>query len=389
MNRSKAVAWVLASVALVAMIVADVLGDPTGEPALGTVDSYLLLATFAAFPVIGALTVTRYSGNALGWVFIGTGLIVGLGVLGTSVAYAAYVEGRDIAFAVWGAWTADWYWYPGFGMTTAYLLLLFPDGKPVNPRWRKVSWLVALDLGALTFTSMLADRLRVGARFVRNPIGLLELSTVDAIRGPLFIGWGILLLLAVASLVIRFRRSRGEQRLQLKWLTFAATLFAVYAVAGILFDLPLTMFSALFLTLPVTVGIAILKYRLYDIDVVINRTLVYGLLTGILALTYLTIVVSLQAVFADVTEESDLAVAASTLAVAALFRPLRSRVQTFIDHRFYRRKYDATAMLGQFSSHLRDQVDLESLTRALVGVVGETMQPAHVSVWIRRREVSA
>ena len=383
MTGPRRTAWTLTCLAVIAMIAADVIGDPTGEPSLGTVDSYLLLATFAAFPVIGSLTVARYPRNALGWVFIGTGLIVGAGVVGTSVAYEAYIEGRDVAFAPWGAWVADWYWYPGFGMTTSYLLLLFPDGKPASPRWRVISWLVALTLGGLTLISMLSKRLQVEDRLVESPIGLVDLSTVDAIRDPLFIVWGLLLLLAAASLVFRFRRSKGQERLQLKWLTFAATFFAAYAIGGILFDLPLTLFSILFLTLPVTVGIAVLKYRLYDIDLVINRTLVYGVLTGLLVLIYLGIVFVLQTLLTGVTTESDLAVAGSTLAVAALFRPLRSRVQGFIDRRFYRHKYDAQHTLESFSSRLRDEVDLDQLANDLTFVVRETMQPTYVSVWLK------
>ncbi len=383
MRGSKRVAWVLTSLAILTMIAADVVGDPTGEPELGTVDSYLFLATFGAFPIIGALIVTRYPRNALGWVFIGTGLVVSAGALGTALAYAGYIEGREVPLAAWGAWVADWYWYPGFGMTTAYLLLLFPNGKPPSARWRKVSWLIALVLGGLTVTSMLSKRLRVGDAFVDSPIGTVELSTVDAMRAPLFIAWGVLLLLAAVSLVLRFRRSRGQERLQLKWLTFAATLFAAYAVGGILFDLPLTLFSILFLTLPVTVGIAILKYRLYDIDLVINRTLVYGALTGVLVLVYLGIVFVLQTLLTGITTESDLAVAGSTLAVAALFRPLRTRVQGFIDRRFYRHKYDAQLTLEKFSTKLRDEVDLDQLANDLTFVVRDTMQPAHVSVWLR------
>ena len=206
-----------------------------------------------------------------------------------------------------------------------------------------------------------------------------------------FSGLVVSLLASVASLVVRLRRSRGDERQQIKWfLTAAAVLTLIIGIAPFTFFTPgfpewawpVALLGSLSL-IPIAAGVAILKYRLYEIDVIINRTLVYVALTAMLASAYLGIVVVLQRVLEPLTADSDIAIAGSTLAVAALFRPLRTRVQTFIDHRFYRRKYDAAATLSAFSSHLREQVDLDSLGRELVGVVGTTMQPAHASLWLR------
>jgi hypothetical protein len=210
----------------------------------------------------------------------------------------------------------------------------------------------------------------------------------------MWLGFALLsggLVLAVASVIVRMRRSRGDQRQQFKWLVFGA---AMLPLGNLIATLPVpsvvqNVGVCALVAFPVTVGVAILKYRFYDIDVVINRALVYGTLTAILALTYLTIVVVLQRALSGITEGSNIAVAASTPAVAALFSPARSYVQTFIDHRFYRRKYDAATTLGAFSAGLRNHVNLGTLTQELSEVIRQTMQPAHVSVWLREPERSA
>jgi hypothetical protein len=185
--------------------------------------------------------------------------------------------------------------------------------------------------------------------------------------------------------VVRFRRSQGVERQQMKWFVYAAALLVLLPVG---YSLPEIVGSVLFvvvlIALPTAIGIAVLRYRLYDIDVVINRALVYGPLTATLALVYVGSVVGLQAVLRVLSgQESTLAVVASTLAIAALFNPLRGRVQAFVDRRFYRRKYDAAKTLAAFNARLREETDLETLTDDLAGVVRETMQPAHVSLWLR------
>jgi hypothetical protein len=203
----------------------------------------------------------------------------------------------------------------------------------------------------------------------------------------------------VAAIVVRFRRSRGDERQQLKWLTYSsffsgAIALLIYVCAVLNLDilnyLGGFLFNLLLAPIPIAVGIAVLKYRLYDIDIIINRTLVYGSLTAILALVYWGSVVGLQALLRPlVGEGNDLAVVVSTLIIAGLFLPLHRAIQRFIDRRFYRRKYDAARTLQAFTATLRDEVDLEMLADRLVGVVEETMQPAVVSLWLRKPEKEA
>ncbi len=235
---------------------------------------------------------------------------------------------------------------------------------------------------------------------IRNPFGLEKYPWVaDATLGVILL-LPLCILASATSLVLRFLRSGGEEREQIKWLAFAASIlglgFSSYVIPGNILpddaggvdrlweNLLEDAVTLSFAGVPVAVGIAILRYRLYEIDILINRTLVYGSLTATLALVYVGCVVGLQAALRLLTgQESTLAVVASTLLIAALFNPLRRRIQGFIDRRFYRRKYDAARTLEAFSATLRDETDLEALGDDLVSVVRETMQPAHVSLWLR------
>jgi hypothetical protein len=219
----------------------------------------------------------------------------------------------------------------------------------------------------------------------RNPFGIEGLRDLGvAVATPVFVIGIPTVLLSLTSLVLRFRRSRGEERQQLKWFVYAGVL----SVGAVLLPSAASSFLQLLVLplLPVAAGIAILKYRLYDVDIVINRTLVYGALTASLAAVYFGGVTATQVIFRALTgqqEQPQIAIVISTLVIAALFMPLRRRIQGFIDRRFYRRKYDARKTLEAFSAKLRDETDLDALNAALVGVVRETMQPAHVSLWLR------
>jgi hypothetical protein len=281
-----------------------------------------------------------------------------------------------------------------------FTILLFPDGKLPSARWRPVAYLSGLAMLLIYVLIAVApgNFADLGYPHVRNPLG------IEALRPAMDILLLVLALLPLAiigcaaALVQRFRRSRGQERLQLKWLATAASLVAaVYAAAMVATltterwseDLPAWVgwlqetTTLTFVLIPAAIGIAILRHRLYNIDRLINRTLVYAGLTGVLTLAYLTLVTLLQTVVKPVAGDSKITVAMSTLAVAALFRPLRTRIQAFIDRRFYRRKYDATQTLEAFASTMRDQVDLESLSPALMSVVHQTMQPSHASLWLR------
>jgi hypothetical protein len=288
----------------------------------------------------------------------------------------------------------------------ALLLLLFPDGRPLSHRWRAVLWLDLIVAAVLLFVgSFKPGPMPTSSLRVANPFGIEQIATL--VNVLLYVGVSLALALTavgVVSLILRFRRSRAEERQLIKWFAFAgAIMCAVTATGPFLWSLPPSslavtlIWPALFLsaasTIPVATGFAILRYRLYDIDVVINRTLVYGTLTVTLAAVYFGSIVLLQGIGSLVLqvpvhaltgqeEQSQLAVVISTLASAALFNPLRHRIQSFIDRRFYRSKYDAAKTLEAFSAKLRDETDLDALSDDLMGAVKETMQPAHVSLWL-------
>jgi hypothetical protein len=342
--------------------------------------------TFAA---VGALIASRHPGNPIGWLFLGVAMTTGLG--GLSHGYADYWLAEDIG-PDWLGETAAAYgelsWIPFILVPATFVLLLFPDGRLPSRRWRFVAWCAAAGMAA----TFLGQALRPGPipdfPTVANPYGIGgPLDDVLQIVGGLLLFVGVVG--SALSLILRFRRARRDQRQQIKWLALAggvtgATLVIVvpvYDVLGETVSNASIMLSVL--GLPAAVAMAILRHRLYDIDVVINRTLVYGALTATLAGTYVGLVLLLQLALSP---GSDLAIAASTLAVAALFRPARARIQAIVDRRFYRRKYDAQRTLEGFSARLRDEVDLAALGVELNGVVRDTFQPAHVSLWLRGSE---
>jgi hypothetical protein len=361
-------------------------GVPTGH----LLEDVVLLVGFGAFAAVGALLVAKRPTNLIGWIMATIALIVGLFPGGD--AYAAYVmitRGQPDALAILGAWVQSWYWLLLLALTFVYLPLLFPDGRLPSRRWLPlavvpgIATLATVVLGALTDT---LSGQNVDYK-IDNPIGVEGLAPVEELPvfGPLGVLLGVGIVAAMASVVVRFRRSRGVERQQMKWFLYAAALLPSFLVSDYLPDVVgEVLFGLALIALPAAIGVAVLRYRLYGIDLVINRTLVYGPLTAMLVLFYLGCVVSLQYAFRALTgQESQVAIVASTLAIAALFNPLRSRVQAFVDRRFYRRKYDAAKTLEAFSAKLRDETDLNALSSDLVGVVRETMQPAHVSLWLR------
>ena len=278
------------------------------------------------------------------------------------------------------------------------ILLLFPNGRLPSHRWRLVAWAVVLFHLLGMFEKVVRPTVgdAIDRDVFRNPTGIESLAGVAEIAGAVsFLSVPLLLLASVASVWVRWRRAGDAEREQIKWLVYAAAcgVVALGGLAGLIlfgedsyvaFFFFSLGFAAIFLGVPAAIGIAILKYRLYEIDLIINRTLVYGSLTATLVALYFGAVILMQRIFVLLTgQQSTLAVVASTLLIAALFTPLRRRIQSFIDRRFYRRKYDAARTLRAFSAQLRDETDLAALSDDLVGVVRETMQPAHVSLWLR------
>jgi hypothetical protein len=356
-----------------------------------------VIATLAvAFSVVGALVASHRPANPIGWIFCAAALFQGISICGYEYAtYALLTEPGALPLGEETSWLSQWIWAPGLGLILVFLPLLFPDGRLPSRRWRPVAWLGGLSIVVISMSALIVLWPQRGPVLVR-PEGAAEEGTshalfllVEFVAFPMMLVAG---LGAVISLLVRFRRARRDERQQIKWFAYAAalTLSWTFLVEGVpdsnpLFeDLAAVAGVLVVPSIPVAAGVAIFRYRLYDIDRIINRTLVYGSLTAALVLVYAGSVVALQAVFRSLTgEKSTLAVVASTLAIAALFNPLRRRIQAFIDRRFYRTKYDARETLEVFSARLRDETDLETLAGDLAGVVGETVQPAHVSLWMR------
>ena len=368
MRRLPWVIWLL-TVAIFVAIVPSALDD-----GLGLFLSYVLFVL--AFATVGALVASRRPRNAIGWLLLLAGFSYVIGGLSETA-------GVDESALV--AWVGEWIWLVGIGPVATFGLLLFPTGHLPSPRWRPVAWLAAAGLvvsvGAVAFKPGHFED-----STIENPVGIPWL--------PHWAGTAALLVLlaalagSIASLVARYRAAGALERGQLKWLLYAAAIVAARRRGHRTARGPARRHGrrhhergghATLATVPVAMGIAILRHRLYDIDLVIRRTLVYAVLTASLAATYLALVLLVGLAVG----RSGLAVAVSTLAVAALFRPALARIQAAVDRRFYRRRYDAALTLEAFGARLRDELDLEALGTDLRGVVQDTVQPEHVSLWLR------
>ena len=357
-------------------------------------------AIAVGYSIIGAVIASRLPNHPVGWLCCAIGFMgANQDFSGEYAVYALLVQPHPLPGAKAMLWLSLWAWILMFGLIV-YLLLLFPTGRLPSRRWRLFAWLsAALTLVAAILVAISPDAVLDvlgasgnGRLTLPNPIGVEALPNLYRPVQASVLALG---LVAAASVVVSRRNARGVERQQIKWLLYAG---AIWFVGNILRTLvfPLLVEARWGVWVgyllvgvgglggPIAIGIAILRYRLYDIDLLINRTLVYGTLTATLIALYFGGIVLLQRVFVLLTgQQSTLAVVASTLVIAALFNPLRRRIQSFVDRRFYRSKYDAAKTLEAFSARLRDETDLEALNNDLVGVVRETMQPAHVSVWLR------
>jgi len=340
------------------------------------------------FTAVGAIVALRRPANAIGWLLLGAGFVAALGAFG--LEYGVYaIVGRAIALpgGVFGAWLGSWIWVLYVAGILPFVLLRFPDGRLLSTRWRPAGWAAIVSVLVTTAFMAFKPGPLQEATYTDNPFTPLPSSLIDAL-GPIGVG-SILPVLGGASwsLVLRFRRSTGIEREQIKWLAFSAVpLSAAGLASAVLPDkLGQVLFVFLLLSVPVAVGIAVLRYRLYDIDVLINRTLVYGTTTAAIGVAFFAGIVVLQAILRPLTSGSELAVAASTLVCFALFQPLRRRVQSAVDLRFYRSRYDAGRTLDAFSVRLRDEVDLDAVRADLIDAVRDTVQPAHASVWLREQ----
>jgi hypothetical protein len=418
-------AWSLCAVCVVLIALGLLLDFVTDEPVSPDVPAEILagpaLAVLSAvqslaYLTVGALIASRLPTNPIGWIFCGVGLLFETRRLTTAYANYALLENPAFPGGEYVAWFSTWVGDVGLALVGVFLMLLFPEGRLLSRRWRIVVWAALCGSVLLALVSAFSpEPLRGTLYYVDNPFGVVgviggRFTTYELFAASRVLGMALLAtstLAALISLIVRLHRARGDERQQIKWFLLAAVPAAVCVslvliqnmvynyttefLGNSVYLLPWPLLigalyvavSAL-LVVPVFAYIAILKYRLYDIDVIINRTLVYGSLTATLVALYIGGIAVLQRVFVFLTgQRSTLAVVASTLLIAALFNPLRRRIQSFIDRRFYRKKYDTRKTLEAFSATLRDETDLEALREDLVGVVRETMQPGHVSLWLR------
>jgi hypothetical protein len=409
-------AWSLAGLWLLlcaASIVLYVVATRSVQPpsAWGTGgDSAVLVSVlaFLAFPLVGALIASKWPKNPIGWICLSIGIFWMLAEVATAYGvYGLVARPGSVPFPAAIGSLGGWVWMPAVGLLGTYLILLFPDGRLPSRRWRPLVWLSGAVIVLASAGVALVPEPLLDLGGIQNPSGLYGYPEVAYAMFTVLLLLPPCILASAASLIVRFRRSGSEVREQIKWLAFAASfvgLGLLVEVVSALIVAPdnfgtggtqpfwLKLFqdavTLSYAGIPVAVGFAILRHRLYDIDLIINRTLVYGLLTVCLAAVYVGGVVGLQAALHALTgQESTLAVVASTLAIAALFNPLRRRVQAFVDHRFYRRKYDAAKTLEAFNARLREETDLDALRDDLVGVVSASMHPEHASLWLRPETV--
>ncbi len=407
-TRLKLAAWALFAVVVVLNLVAAYYSivtrsyhDSSSWGNSGLVSTLGLGLTTFMFPLVGVVIALRRPANAIGWLMLAIGFVWGLeGVLsGYATDVISFNHGsREIAG--YAAAVDGTLWLPGVGLIGTFLILLFPDGHLPSPRWRWVGWLAGLTIALGSAVILFSPGPMTDSSYptLVNPLGVGAVGTLLDVAHLVIILLPLAILGAAASMVSRYRASYGADRLQLKWLAASATLVAVlYGVTEVLSvtlgsnnrvpewlllmqDLALLSFALI----PISIGFAVFRYRLYEIDVIIRRTLVYSTLIGSLAVVYLGGVYLLGDALQRLTGQSGaLAVTVSTLAVAAAFQPLRSRIQLAVDHRFYRTKYDASLTLDAFSGRLRQQIDLDALQAEVLAVVTDTLGPSQATLWFR------
>jgi hypothetical protein len=387
-------AWLASGLAL-ALLTAGLLllwaspDGPLPEGYLSRRQQAISLVGLLGPPLLGGLIAARRPSNPYGWLW--SAYALGWAVVGFNEAYVTYVSANGAGALGWAspiAWVGIFAFVPLLSLT-ALILLLFPDGRPPSRRWRRVAWVIGVVGLVTTVATALLPTDEDSP--VGNPLameGSIE-AVADAVANFGITALFFAVLLSAMSLLLRFRQARGQQRQQLKWLAYGGTLLAAVVVLDLLSQEPPGLWDVLLETLSfgalyVGVGMAVLRYRLYDIDRLINRTLVYGLLTALLGLVYAALVLVLGQRFGGLGgEPPSWAVAGATLAVAALFRPARRRIQASVDRRFNRRRYNAAQTIEAFSARLRDEIDLDTLTSELLTVVDKTMEPTRVSVWLR------
>jgi hypothetical protein len=392
--RSGAARWlpaVLAAISIGMTAAGAVLMVANGQPILGTFNLDLIVVG-SAFVVVGAMLCLRVPGNRLGWLFLAAGITWSADLLLAQVAWFGAVVHPGSLSGTWIAtWLSNWLWLPGTALLLFGVPLLFPDGHLPSPRWRPVAILgVLIVAGAVLGQAAAAWPLREGTLSLSPGFDATAAPGLAGILASIGnMGTSLLLpALAVAALVARYRAAAGLVRQQLRWFT-ASAIAAVVLVLGDLLVQAVApgamglMSAAGFMMLPAGLGIAILRYRLYDLDRIISRTVAWALVTGLLVGVFVVVVVTLEAVLAPLTSESTLAVAISTLVAFAIFQPLRRRVQRAVDRRFNRSRYDARNTASSFAQRLRSETEMDLVMRDLASVTASAVAPASFAVWLR------
>ena len=361
------------------------------------IENLWLTVVFSLYGVMGAFLAARRPENAVGWLFMAVSMFSGLGFSSENYAiYGLITRPGALPASELMAWFSFWTWVPGIGLLLTLTLLLFPTGRPPSPRWRPMAWLAGVVLGLSSVYLAFLPASHEVYPIIRNPVGIEALAAQPDILSIVLVLLTALAALSAASLVARFRSSGATERQQVKWFVYAGavlvTALLVELAATLLAQLPgallltTVLFSLGLAAVPVAAGLAILRYRLWDIDVIISRTLLFTTLSASLAAVYVASVLLLQNVFRVLTGEarSELVTVVSTLVIAVLFAPVRRRLQQAIDRRFYRRQYDAARTLARFGERVRDETDLDRLSAQLVAAVDETLHPANVGLWVRK-----
>jgi hypothetical protein len=383
------VLWLLDAAVIVAGIImfARTPGSNENGAMIGT---FAMVIAFFTFPTMGALIIWQRPGNTVGWIFC----FIGLGTAFTSfsAAFVQHALGKhtDTSFIVGLVDVlGNTVWPLNLGMAT-FLLFLFPTGRLPSPRWRFVFWLDVAVVALAALMGLFQPGYLESRNRVWNPLGIAGgtqfFDIVNIIGGPVFV---FCALASVAAIIMRYAKSHDIQRQQIKWFALGtAAMVAILIPSFIVIPEQDTLSNITFalgiVMLPIGAGIGVLRYRLFDIDVIINRALVYGLLTAILAGVYFVGVVGVQTLL-RISQSQPIVIVVTTLLIAALFQPLRRWVQGFIDRRFYRSRYDTRKTLDQFGASLRSEVELAHLTNSLLQTVEQTMHPAHVSLWMREK----
>ena len=384
-----AVAWALWAVSVVFVAISLVTARSGGNDPLPAVAQGSVALSFAT---AGAILVNRLPGNVIGWWLALGGLCFGVGNGAAGLAdYGLIVHPNSLPGAIWFLWLSQWLWAPAFGAVFG-LALVYPSGRLLSVRWRPVAVAAVLLITLFSFGGAFGPWTD-GSLPGQNPLQIAGAApdALGFLLGPLSV---LVPLLTIASLVIRYRRATGIERAQLKWFAFVVGISAPALVLGfflygnngvelIVSNVALLIAYTGFALLPVAIGIAVLRYRLYEIDRLISRTISYGVLTAIVGGLFVGFILALQALLAPVTQSNELAVAGSTLLVFGLFQPLRRRVQRLVDRRFNRSRYDAERTVAEFAARLRDEVDLEQLRTEILATVAATVEPTSVSLWLR------